>query len=142
MARCGIISRARVFFIGGLRGRCSRNRPENTHLWGCFMIATPRELLDTSIAQLRMLTAFLGDQLADSAVEPKASDTPDILACREILVSLGALIVKVQATSRPILGRVRSEQVRPDEKWHTAYANGSVRGRSRSGGDTRAISEL
>ena len=71
------------------------------------MIATPRELLDTSIAQLQMLTAFLGDQLADSAVESKASDTPEILACREILVSLGALIVKVQATSRPTIGPPR-----------------------------------
>jgi len=86
------------------------------------MIATPRELLDTSIAQLRMLTAFLGDQLADSAIEPKASDTPEILACREILVSLGALIVKAQATSRPILGRVRSEQVRPGVRGSAALS--------------------
>ena len=68
------------------------------------MIVTPRELLETSIAQLRMLTAFLGDQLADSAVEPRASDTPEILACRDILVSLGALIVKAQATSRLTFG--------------------------------------
>jgi len=73
------------------------------------MIATPRELLDTSIAQLQMLTAFLGDQLADSAVESKSSGTPEILACREILVSLGALIVKVQATGRPTSRRVRSD---------------------------------
>ena len=64
------------------------------------MIATPRELLDTSIAQLQMLTAFLSDQLADNAVESKASDASEILACREILVSLGALIVKAQATNR------------------------------------------
>ena len=64
------------------------------------MSATPRELLDTSIAQLQMLAAFLGDQLVDSAVESKASGTPETLACREILVSLGALIVKAQATSR------------------------------------------
>jgi hypothetical protein len=71
------------------------------------MIATPRELLDTSIAQLQMLTAFLGDQLADSAVESKASDTPELRACREILVSLGALIVKVQATSRLTIGPSR-----------------------------------
>jgi hypothetical protein len=90
------------------------------------MIATPRELLDTAIAQLQMLTAFLGDQLADSAVESKASDTPEIRACREILVSVGALIVKVQATSRLPIGRVRSEQVGPGKKWHTAHANRQV----------------
>ena len=63
------------------------------------MIATPRELLDTSIAQLQMLTAFLADQLADSAVESQASDTQETVACREILVSVGALIVKVQVTA-------------------------------------------
>ena len=74
------------------------------------MIATPRELLDTSIAQMQMLTAFLGDQLADTAVESKDTDTPEILACREIRVLLGALIVKVQGTSRLTIGRVRSEQ--------------------------------
>jgi 4-hydroxy-3-methylbut-2-en-1-yl diphosphate synthase IspG/GcpE len=92
------------------------------------MIVTPRELLETSIAQLRMLTAFLGDQLADSAVEPRASDREEILACREILVSIGALIVKAQATSGPTFGRVRSEQVCPGEKWNTAHPNRSVRG--------------
>jgi hypothetical protein len=70
------------------------------------MIATPRELLDTSIAQLQMLTAFLGDQLANRAVESKASDTPEVLACREILVSLGALLVRVQATSRLTIGQL------------------------------------
>ena len=99
---------------------------------GCFMNATPRELLDTSIGQLQMLTAFLGDQLADGAVEAKASDTPEVHACREILVALGALIVKVQATSRTT-GRARIEQVRPGEKWHTAHANRSVCGRSANG---------
>jgi hypothetical protein len=97
------------------------------------MIATPRELLDTSIAQLQALTAFLGDQLADSAVESKAYDTPEILACREILVSLGALIVKTQATSRLTLERVRSEEVRRGQKWNTAHGNRTVCGRSAGG---------
>jgi hypothetical protein len=87
------------------------------------MIATPRELLDTSIAQLHMLTAFLGDQLADSALESKASDTPEILACRQILVSLGALIVKVQVTNRLTAGRVGGERVRPGDRWNGPRAN-------------------
>jgi hypothetical protein len=72
------------------------------------MSATPRELLDTAIAQLQMLTAFLGDQLADNAVESRSSDTAEILACREILLSLGALIVKVEAASRATSRRVRA----------------------------------
>ena len=72
------------------------------------MSATPRDLLDTAIAQLRMLTAFLGDQLADSVVESRSADSPEILACREILVSLGALIMKVEAASRATSERVRA----------------------------------
>jgi len=61
------------------------------------MTATPRELLDTSIAQLQTLTAFLGDQLTASARQSGSPATPEIRACEEILVSLGALILKVQA---------------------------------------------
>ena len=76
------------------------------------MIATPRELLDTSIAQLQTLTAFLGDQLGGRAVESKSSATAEILACQEILVSLGALIVKAQAGGHLRSVRFRSEQVR------------------------------
>jgi hypothetical protein len=72
------------------------------------MNATPRELLETAIAQLQMLTAFLGDQLADRAVEPRSADTAEILACREILASLGALIKKVEAASRATSGRFRA----------------------------------
>jgi hypothetical protein len=63
------------------------------------MLTTPRDLLDTSIAQLQMLRAFLGDQLGDRADESEPSVTPEILACQEILVSLGALIVKVRASA-------------------------------------------
>jgi hypothetical protein len=74
------------------------------------MIATPGELLDTSIAQLQMLTAFLADQLGESAVEPEPRPTPEILACQEILVSLGALILKVQAARR-VRATGRSEQL-------------------------------
>jgi hypothetical protein len=62
------------------------------------MIVTPRELLDTSIAQLQMLTAFLGDHLGEST--GPAETTPEIRACEEILVSLGALILKVQTARR------------------------------------------
>jgi hypothetical protein len=60
------------------------------------MNTTPRELLETSIAQLQMLTAFLGDQLGARADEAARSATPEMRACHEILVSLGALILKLQ----------------------------------------------
>ena len=64
------------------------------------MIATPRELLDTSIAQLQTLTAFIGDNLRESADPPESSTTPEMRACREILISVGALILKVQSMNR------------------------------------------
>lgn len=72
------------------------------------MSATSRELLDTAIGQLQMLTAFLADQLPDGAVESRSSDSAEILACREILASLGSLIMKVQTARRPTSGRVRA----------------------------------
>jgi len=59
------------------------------------MTATSRELLDTSIAQLQALSAFLGDQLG--VVTARSGSAAEIRACEEILVSLGALILKVQA---------------------------------------------
>jgi hypothetical protein len=70
------------------------------------MSTTPRELLETSIAQLQMLTAFLGEQLGARADEPESSGTPEIRACQEIMVSVGALIIKIQGAPRP---RWRSE---------------------------------
>ena len=60
------------------------------------MTATPQELLDTSIAQLQALSAFLGDQLG--VVTARSDCAPEIRACEEILISLGALILKVQAS--------------------------------------------
>jgi len=56
---------------------------------------TPGELLDTSIAQLRALVAFLGDQLGDSARAERA--TSEARACNEIRLSLSVLILKLQA---------------------------------------------
>jgi hypothetical protein len=70
------------------------------------MTATPRELLDTSIAQLQTLTAFLGDQLTANAHPSGSPATPEVRACEEILVSLGALIMKVQA-ARGVRSRSR-----------------------------------
>jgi hypothetical protein len=74
------------------------------------MIATPRELLDTSIAQLQTLTAFLGDHLRECADPTESSVSPEMLACREIHLSLGALILKIQATHRVRYRDLRSER--------------------------------
>jgi hypothetical protein len=46
------------------------------------------------------LTAFLGDQLGASAHLVESAAAPEIRACKEILVLLGALILKVQTVSR------------------------------------------
>ena len=61
------------------------------------MSTTPRELLDTSIAQLEILRAFLGEQLDARTDESQSTATSDVIACREILISLRALILRVQA---------------------------------------------
>ena len=54
---------------------------------------TPRELLDTSIAQLRTLAAFLGEQLDESAGGDTAqSSTLEVCACKDMLVSLTVLL--------------------------------------------------
>jgi len=47
------------------------------------MMITPAELLDTSIAQLETLAAFLGDQLGDRSARA-ASSTSETRACEEI----------------------------------------------------------
>jgi hypothetical protein len=55
------------------------------------MKTTDRELLDTSIAQLQALAAFLSDQLSDWVGRgPRASETN---ACEDILHVLRELIL-------------------------------------------------
>ena len=61
------------------------------------MSTTPRELLDTSIAQLEILKAFLGEQLGARRDKSESSAASDVIACQEILISLGALILRAQA---------------------------------------------
>ena len=68
------------------------------------MSTTPRELLDTSIAQLEILRAFLGEQLGARADESESIATSDVIACQEILVSLGALILRAQAACPESVG--------------------------------------
>ena len=61
------------------------------------MSTTPRELLDTSIAQLEILRAFLGEQLDARTDKSESIATSDVIACQEILISLRALILRVQS---------------------------------------------
>jgi hypothetical protein len=56
---------------------------------------TSRELLDTSVAQLQTLAAFLGEQLGDG--HSGGASAAEALACKEILRSLAALLARVQA---------------------------------------------
>ena len=63
------------------------------------MMITSGELLDTSIAQLQTLAAFLDEQLGDRSerAEPAASEAR---ACKEILLSLSVLILKLNRKFR------------------------------------------
>jgi hypothetical protein len=61
------------------------------------MTITPRELLETSIAQLQTLAVFLSEQLAHAGGSQRVQSAAlETLACREILVSLSVLIPKLQ----------------------------------------------
>jgi hypothetical protein len=68
------------------------------------MMLTPGELLDTSLAQLRTLTAFLGDQLRETSSESALYATVEVRACKEILLSLNLLIPKLQAARNAMSG--------------------------------------
>jgi hypothetical protein len=72
------------------------------------MMITSGELLDTSIAQLQTLAAFLDEQLGDRSerAEPAASEAR---ACKEILLSLSVLILKL---NRKFVGRNLNQQSR------------------------------
>ena len=56
---------------------------------------TPQEVLDTSVAQLETLAAFLHEQLGEGSDGP-GRVTPETRACNEILRSLRALILRVR----------------------------------------------
>jgi hypothetical protein len=66
------------------------------------MTITPGELLETSIAQLQTLVAFLGEQLDGSAgADTARSSTLEVRACQDMLVSLTVLL---QGTTGPVCG--------------------------------------
>jgi hypothetical protein len=67
------------------------------------MTITSEELLDTSIAQLRTLAAFLREQLGNGA-DRMPSAAAQARACNELLGSLSALIVRLQAAREPMAG--------------------------------------
>ena len=57
---------------------------------------TSQEVLDTSVAQLETLAAFMREQLGERAEGPNRI-TAETHACNEILGSLRALLVRVRA---------------------------------------------
>jgi hypothetical protein len=60
------------------------------------MTLPPRVLLDTSIAQLRTLAAFLAEEMGEyrDKAEPASLEAR---ACKEILLTISVLIPKLQA---------------------------------------------
>lgn len=63
------------------------------------MTITPGELLDVSVAQLRTLAAFLGEQLSESGGRRNYAMT-EARVCNEIHRSLQRLIARAQAGVR------------------------------------------
>ncbi len=66
------------------------------------MTITPRVLLDTSIAQLQTLAAFLAEEMGEYRQRAVVA-TPEALACKEILLTISVLIPKLQA-ARYVVG--------------------------------------
>jgi hypothetical protein len=59
---------------------------------------TTQELLDTAIGQLRILVAFLGEQLGSREAAAE-SETVDIRACHDMLAHLTLLILRLESAS-------------------------------------------
>ena len=60
------------------------------------MMTPPRLLLDTSIAQLQTLAAFLAEEMGEFRQKSVVA-TPEARACKEILLTISVLIPKLQA---------------------------------------------
>jgi hypothetical protein len=60
------------------------------------MTVTPSVLLDTSIAQLRTLAAFLAEEMTEYRDKSEPASL-EARACREILLTISVLIPKLQA---------------------------------------------
>jgi hypothetical protein len=60
------------------------------------MTLTPSVLLDTSIAQLRTLAAFLAEEMAEYRDKSEPANL-EARACKEILLTISVLIPKLQA---------------------------------------------
>lgn len=60
------------------------------------MYTTPRQLLDTSIAQLQTLASFLAEEMGEFRQKSVVA-TPEARACKEILMTISVLIPKLQA---------------------------------------------
>ena len=57
---------------------------------------TPHVLLDTSIAQLRTLAAFLAEEMGEYRHQSEVANL-EARACKEILLTISVLIPKLQA---------------------------------------------
>ncbi len=60
------------------------------------MTLPPRLLLDTSIAQLRTLAAFLAEEMGEYREKSEPASL-EARACKEILLTISVLIPKLQA---------------------------------------------
>lgn len=105
-------------------GHPPSTRHHRADLLGVMMTITPSELLDTSIAQLQILVAFLNDQLdVAGACLHVESDDSQVRACREVLGSLSALIAKVQIVGCAPRGVSGVSELRRNASSFTRYAS-------------------
>jgi hypothetical protein len=74
----------------------TRPSHRNACAYGDAMSLTPHVLLDTSIAQLRTLAAFLAEEMGEYRHKSEAANL-EARACKEILLTISVLIPKLQA---------------------------------------------
>jgi hypothetical protein len=84
---------------------------------------TPQEVLDTSVAQLETLAAFMREQLGKDDDGPRRITT-ETHACDEILGTLRALIVRVRAIELPEEGFGRCPFLRSNDELESKRASG------------------
>lgn len=68
----------------------------NACAYGAAHVTHTRILLDTSIAQLRTLAAFLAEEMGEYRHKSEAANL-EARACKEILLTISVLIPKLQA---------------------------------------------
>ena len=80
------------------------------------MTISPRLLLETSIAQLQTLAAFLSEEMSEYRQRTIVASSPETRACKEILLTISVLIPKLQAARHVVGEGLQVNESRTDHR--------------------------